>query len=659
MNIAETTFYEKINIYKLDYILKNQSKYEEIIKEQEKDMRRTDKHYNAYAVFQKIKENVFIPPEYKDTEFGLIKINYKKGKNSNNIGRWYANYGIGIQPLCCSVRHTICYDIWVDIDQVNSHPTILKHVMDKYDLKSPLLDEYLNHREEFLKKVIKDEKCSRDTAKTYVIAVINGAKYASSTLKKLYEELKPIINHVINLPEYKDILDFVKITYNSNIEGKAISRILQIIENQLLELYLDFFNSKGLIEKYNKNGYITSLMFDGFQLLKNDAINDDLLKECRKYALDKTGYDIELKIKPFDNCLELPDDYKSTFNINDYKIICEKDEIIKNDDDENLIDSADDDEGAANIVVKYYKDKLLICEKNLYVYNNHIWNGDEKEVNKLLCNMITNLKIKFVGADNKRKYSYSSSVKHQKNCIIAIKNNSNIKINDNFINDLSFNNKYYIPFLNGVYSFKDKKIYEYEALSNIYFTHIINRDFMPKDDEAYNELMTQVINPIYPIESEKKYNAEIKARAIAGCVQDKMYYLQTGERNSGKGVETDLMKKAFDKYVKSFDTSSLIYNKFKVNDAKALSWLVDKRFARILIGNEIDTFDDDDENKRKKEPILMNSKLIKQLVSGGDEIEARQNYKDEIQFKVGFTVFINSNDTFEFTTKDAGGLFWL
>ncbi len=44
MNIGETTFYEKINIYKLDYILKNQSKYEEIIKEQEKDMRRADKH---------------------------------------------------------------------------------------------------------------------------------------------------------------------------------------------------------------------------------------------------------------------------------------------------------------------------------------------------------------------------------------------------------------------------------------------------------------------------------------------------------------------------------------------------------------------------------------------------------------------------------------
>ncbi len=39
------------------------------------------------------------------------------------------------------------------------------------------------------------------------------------------------LNHVINLPEYKDILDFVKINSSSSIKGEAISRILQIIEN--------------------------------------------------------------------------------------------------------------------------------------------------------------------------------------------------------------------------------------------------------------------------------------------------------------------------------------------------------------------------------------------------------------------------------------------
>ena len=74
MNIAETTFYEKINVAKLNFILNNQSQFEDIIKEQEKDMRRADKNYNAYAVFQKIKENVFIPAEFKDTEYAYLKI---------------------------------------------------------------------------------------------------------------------------------------------------------------------------------------------------------------------------------------------------------------------------------------------------------------------------------------------------------------------------------------------------------------------------------------------------------------------------------------------------------------------------------------------------------------------------------------------------------
>jgi hypothetical protein len=434
-----------------------------------------------------------------------------------------------------------------------------------------------------------------------------------------------------------DLCDNTETTYDGKLN---FNEILSKLSKDRATSYNDWFNiGVALINLYYRKIITRGQIYDIFDLFSSKADNydaDSVIKviDTNINRFDGKGYGIKYLL----DCLKVD-------NVEYYKQITKKDMII---------DSADDDEGAANLVVKYYKDQLLICEKILYVYNNNCWNGDEKEVNKLLCNMITNLEIKFLGADNKRKYSYSSSVKHQKNCIIAIKNNSNIKINNNFINDLSFNNKYYLPFLNGIYSFKDKKLYKYEELSNIHFTHIINREFMPKDDKAYNELMTRIINPIYPIENEKIYNSQIKARAIAGCVQDKLYYLQTGERNSGKGVETDLMKKAFYKYVQTFDTSSLNYNKFKINDAKALSWLVDKRFARILIGNEIEKLDEDSSKKMKDTSILMNSKLLKQLVSGGDEISARQNYKDEIEFKIGFTLFINSNDTLEFTTKDAG-----
>ena len=116
-----------------------------------------------------------------------------------------------------------------------------------------------------------------------VIATINGGKYLSATLKALAKELKPIINHIINQPEYSTIVEYVRKTYTENIEGKTISRILQVEENKLLELYVDFFYTKGLI-KPEQDGFAISLIFDGFQLLANGLITDELLEECREFA---------------------------------------------------------------------------------------------------------------------------------------------------------------------------------------------------------------------------------------------------------------------------------------------------------------------------------------------------------------------------------------
>jgi hypothetical protein len=52
-----------------------------------------------------------------------------------------------------------------------------------------------------------------------------------------------------------------------------------------------------LISNY-KDGYEDALIFDGLQLRTNVI-----------YSMNKTGYDIELKIKPFDGQLELPDNF--------------------------------------------------------------------------------------------------------------------------------------------------------------------------------------------------------------------------------------------------------------------------------------------------------------------------------------------------------------
>ena len=86
-------------------------------------------------------------------------------------------------------------------------------------------------------------------------------------------KLKQSITHTINLPEYTSIVENVNKTYedDGNIDSKIISRILQAIENNLLEIYIEFLNSKKLIINTN-----IALIFDGFQVLKNKAINQEL-----------------------------------------------------------------------------------------------------------------------------------------------------------------------------------------------------------------------------------------------------------------------------------------------------------------------------------------------------------------------------------------------
>jgi len=57
-----------------------------------------------------------------------INVSYSKSKNSEGGGRWFAwNMG-SMQNMKRGVRHTICKDIWIDLDIVNCHPTLLSQL---------------------------------------------------------------------------------------------------------------------------------------------------------------------------------------------------------------------------------------------------------------------------------------------------------------------------------------------------------------------------------------------------------------------------------------------------------------------------------------------------------------------------------------------------
>jgi hypothetical protein len=57
-----------------------------------------------------------------------IDVSYSKSKNSEGGGRWFAGNMGSMQNMKRGVRHTICKDIWIDLDIVNCHPTLLSQL---------------------------------------------------------------------------------------------------------------------------------------------------------------------------------------------------------------------------------------------------------------------------------------------------------------------------------------------------------------------------------------------------------------------------------------------------------------------------------------------------------------------------------------------------
>lgn len=693
-NIGTTTFCEKINIKKLTYILNNRLKYEKIINEEEKVMRRHDKNYNAYASLQKLKDNVIIPAELEGTEYGIIQVQYQKGRNSNGIGRWYAKGGVGLQPLVSCVRSTICQGIFVDIDQVNSHPTIFKNKLDKYNLKSPLLEECLNHREEFLKKIMNDEKCSRDIAKTMVISVINGAKYSSPILKALYNELKPSITFLNELDEYKYIKDYVLKTYpnHPNLSGKIISRILQVVENNLLENYIEFFIKKGLVMNNN-----VALIFDGFQLLNNDAINDELLNECRVYTLNKTGYDIQLKVKPFDNQLELPENYDeyeedadaliNKFSLNMPTFIQEN---------AKLLEDCIKEEGSHTLVSKLtkslVKDAIVYDEgvKNCWFYCNinNIWKNSKNPVilKNILQSVISDIFKNYsvvlgksfkkslireaISEDDsqeeiKRKKQYSNDiddiesfnksleVKVKKCYAVSLKLHNNSYINTVVENcqTVFYKEKFYenyidtngdlFAFSDKVFDFKTKEIRNIKP--NDYIMTNCSYKYPEYTDDNSNEMLEKFFNQIYPDDDVKDYVLDTLTMMLWGNRPSQTFNIFCGSGSNGKSLLIRMLEIILGLYYMTINPETLTKPK---NGPNATSELYMAKGKRLIVSNEPEN---DKDNK-------LQTGLLKRMggVGGEEKMKERGLYCESFEFVIQFILVILCNSKPELSSVDGG-----
>ena len=182
-------------------------------------------------------------------DLGRKRVFYKQKHNHKD--RYY-----GIEScltyLKKEIRNSIMPKNIKDIDMINSHPSILLNLCQKNDLVCNILKNYVENRDIILESFGNNKK----SVKEIFLTILNGGfKNQYSKYNKINNYLKLLEKEIIKIQEYfysKDKRYFEK-TYN--YMGKNLLRIILDIENQILQIMINYC----VLKRVN----IFTLEFDG------------------------------------------------------------------------------------------------------------------------------------------------------------------------------------------------------------------------------------------------------------------------------------------------------------------------------------------------------------------------------------------------------------
>lgn len=233
----------------------------------------------------------------------MVITNYSK---INEKGRKFANNSLSLQSFNKKVRGAISKDLYIDIDMVNAHPTILQSITEKNNFLSIYNKVYVDNRDLVINELLNlnpDE--SRASIKTIILSMIYGGeksyknlKIKSEWIKNFKKETGIILKKVKGwYPDlYKEQLELKK----NNIVGSTLSKALCIVEDKLLDCMINVFKKNNLLDK------VGVLCFDGIMIPKSDLTKiNNSIKEIENIYINKYQVNMKLMIKEFDTTLPI------------------------------------------------------------------------------------------------------------------------------------------------------------------------------------------------------------------------------------------------------------------------------------------------------------------------------------------------------------------
>ena len=302
---------------------------------------------------------------------------------------------------------------------------------------------------------------------------------------------------------------------------------------------------------------------------------------------------------------------------------------------------------AANILYEDLKDRLKSVDGRFFFNRDNLWISDSEAIRSALMYETMNSNIYTVLNEKTCTYSpYVQNISRARHVVDALL----LKVaNEN--NDRSFYQKFHtsttdkICFDDGVLDFKNKSFTLWENIqppNEVFTTVKIKRNFKDyfdnPDRAVIDDIKENILKPLY---GEKLETAlHFLSRALAGHHDDKRWSTYLGNRHCGKSLEYDILRFAFEQYVTTFELGNMLYCRRSaglenVDCSKKLYWLMDLEFVRLAVSQEI---------PESKSGLIVNSKILKKVTGGGDEIVARRNYdRFDTHFFIDATFYIKGN----------------
>ena len=208
-----------------------------------------------------------------------------------------------------------------DIDMVNSHPVILLNLCKKNNISCNILKNYVENRE----LILDSFGDNRKSVKEMFLTILNGGfkKEKYSDDNRINNYLKLLEKEIIEIQKYfysKDKRYFEK---SYNYRGKNLSRIILDIENQILQIMINYFILKRI--------KIFTLEYDGLKIYSDDKSKHFSINDLEKIILEKTGINMKLSFKNIKDHFPEFGIRVSTDNIKNENIIENKIKVVHHD----------------------------------------------------------------------------------------------------------------------------------------------------------------------------------------------------------------------------------------------------------------------------------------------------------------------------------------